>query len=156
MPVRSKATRLNGDVSPAGREETARSAIEARTGRPLSDAEWSRAGARLLEFATILRAWDEKSRDATETETDWSIQQGIEQILRGMYQALRNPRSHSKFSDTQEDADAIILFLNYILKQVDHSKSPFDRATFTRRLFDPLFPQNSRYAELLAWASGRR
>jgi uncharacterized protein (TIGR02391 family) len=85
-----------------------------------------------------------------QTETDWNIQQGIEQILRGMYQALRNPRSHSKFSDTQEDADAIILFLNYIVKQVDQSKSPFDRATFTRRIFDPLFPQNKRYAELLA------
>lgn len=85
-----------------------------------------------------------------QTDTDWNVQQGIEQILRGIYSALRNPRSHSKFSDSQEDADAIILFLNYIIKQVDQSKSPFDRATFGVRIFDPLFPENSRYAELLA------
>jgi uncharacterized protein (TIGR02391 family) len=85
-----------------------------------------------------------------QTETDLNIQQGIEQLLRGMYQALRNPRSHGKVTDTQEDADAIILFLNYIVKQVDQSKSPFDRATFTKGIFDPLFPKNERYAELLA------
>jgi hypothetical protein len=39
-------------------EAAARSAIELRAGRALTDAEWAAARARLLEFAGILRTWD--------------------------------------------------------------------------------------------------
>jgi len=35
-------------------------AIEARVGRPLSDREWDRDRARLLEFVSILRAWHQE------------------------------------------------------------------------------------------------
>src|SRR5437764_11655835 len=35
-----------------------------------------------------------------ETESEQNIQHGVEQLLRGVYQALRNPRSHGRVDDT--------------------------------------------------------
>ena len=84
-----------------------------------------------------------------QTETDRNIQSGIEQILRGFYQAIRNPRSHQKTSDTVEDADALISMVNYLVKLIDQSKSPYEKSTFIKRVFDPLFPPNKAYADLL-------
>jgi len=42
------------------KESAARTALEERAGRTLSDLEWDRARARLLEFAALLRAWHRK------------------------------------------------------------------------------------------------
>src|SRR5690349_13149180 len=39
----------------------ARAALELHLGHSLTDAEWSAARARLLDFASILRAWDRKA-----------------------------------------------------------------------------------------------
>jgi hypothetical protein len=47
-------------------ELNARAAIEARLQRPLSNAEWGVERARLLQFVTILRGWDQKKRNTTE------------------------------------------------------------------------------------------
>jgi hypothetical protein len=44
------------------REEAARAALNSCTGRVLSDRDWARARVRLLEFVTILRAWEEKAK----------------------------------------------------------------------------------------------
>ena len=41
-------------------EVAARAALDLRAGRPLTDAEWAAARARLLEFAGILRDWQRK------------------------------------------------------------------------------------------------
>ena len=60
-----------------------------------------------------------------QSESDWNIQNGTEQILRGIYMAIRNPRSHEKYTDSEEDARAIIFFLNYLVKIVYKSKTPF-------------------------------
>jgi hypothetical protein len=38
-------------------QSAARAALEARAGRTISDTEWDRARARLVEFASILRVW---------------------------------------------------------------------------------------------------
>jgi uncharacterized protein (TIGR02391 family) len=46
-----------------------------------------------------------------QTESDQDIQKGTENLLLGLYQSIRNPRSHGKLTDTKEDADAIILFI---------------------------------------------
>jgi uncharacterized protein (TIGR02391 family) len=35
-----------------------------------------------------------------QSESDKNIQAGIAQILRGIYQAIRNPRSHEKYNDS--------------------------------------------------------
>lgn len=84
-----------------------------------------------------------------QSESDWNIQKGLEQILRGVYQTIRNPRSHKKHTDTPEDAQAIILFINYLVRIIDQSKTPFTKSAFLDRVFDPDFVKNDRYAELL-------
>jgi hypothetical protein len=42
-------------------ERVARTALESRCGRNLTDMEWARTRARLLEFMSILRTWDRQA-----------------------------------------------------------------------------------------------
>ncbi len=83
------------------------------------------------------------------TDSEKDEQKGIEQILRGIYQGIRNPRSHGKWIDSEENADAIIIFIDYLLKTIDKSKSPFTKSDYMRRIFDPDFPMNKKYSDLL-------
>jgi uncharacterized protein (TIGR02391 family) len=83
------------------------------------------------------------------TESERNVQAGIEQLLRGIYQAVRNPRSHGTNQDTEEDAVAIILFINHMLKTIDLAKAPFSQQVFIKRILDPDFVPKKRYAELL-------
>lgn len=78
-------------------------------------------GARLV--ASVLGGDSPKLRlNNLQTETEKNIQRGILQILTGMYMAIRNPRSHEQANgDTVETANAIIYFINYLLKQIDNS-----------------------------------
>src|SRR6185437_9889440 len=84
-----------------------------------------------------------------QTDSDWNVQHGIEQILRGLYQAVRNPRSHEKHTDTLESTEALILFINYLIALIDQAVSPFEKTAFLKRVFDAQFLENRRYAELL-------
>lgn len=84
-----------------------------------------------------------------QSESDKNVQRGIEQLVRGIYQGIRNPRSHEKYTDSGKDAEAIILFINYIIKTIDQSKSPFTKSDFLKRVLDPDFVRNERYAKLL-------
>lgn len=84
-----------------------------------------------------------------QTETDLNIQEGVAQILRGVYQGIRNPRSHEKFTDSEQDADAIVLLVNYLVGQIDKARSPFERTTFFKRVFESWFVEDKRYAEVL-------
>jgi len=56
-----------------------------------------------------------------ETETEKNIQEGIGFALKGLMMSVRNPISHEKLSYSEEDALAIILYVNYILNIVDKS-----------------------------------
>ncbi|OMD36342.1 TIGR02391 family protein [Paenibacillus odorifer] len=87
--------------------------------------------------------------NAMQTESEINVQKGLEQILRGMYQAIRNPRSHDKFDDSQKEADAIITFIDYLCSVIDQSKTQFSEVEFLSRVFDSNFVPNIRYAELL-------
>lgn len=87
--------------------------------------------------------------NAFQTETEKNIQRGVEQILRGIYTGIRNPRSHEQFKDSQEDADAIIHFIDYILRILDASRETFTIEVFLQGLNDPEFVESDRYAELL-------
>ena len=84
-----------------------------------------------------------------QTETERNEQRGIESILRGLYQAIRNPRSHEQIEDKQETADAIIYFINYLLSIIEKSEEPFVISRFMERVFDPDFYKSQQYAELL-------
>jgi uncharacterized protein (TIGR02391 family) len=87
--------------------------------------------------------------NAFQSETEKNIQRGIEQILRGAYLALRNPRSHESCTDSQAEADAIILFLNYLLSILNASKEAFTVESFLQSILDPDFVDSQRYAEIL-------
>lgn len=84
-----------------------------------------------------------------QTETDRNVQRGIEQILRGLYWAVRNPRSHEQIEDTKDKANAIVYFISYLLDIIAESEEPFTLPRFLERVFDPDFVSSSRYAELL-------
>lgn len=83
------------------------------------------------------------------TESEKNIQKGVESILRGIYSAYRNPRSHSKINDSEQDAFEIIIFINHLLKLIDKSKGKFSTELFLKRVFDNDFVQSKKYAELL-------
>lgn len=85
-----------------------------------------------------------------ETQTERDAQRGLEQLVRGMYQAIRNPRSHEHIDDTQDVADAVIVFVNYVLGILGQSREPFTLEDFLHRVFDRDFVQSDRYADLLA------
>lgn len=76
-------------------------------------------------------------------------QKGFEQLLRGLYVGIRNPRTHENYRDQKEECNAIILFINYLIKVINSARSFFVLDEFKKRIFDPLFVENSEYAELL-------
>lgn len=84
-----------------------------------------------------------------QTESERNVQRGMEQLLRGLYQCIRNPRSHDKVADSEDDAQVLILFVGYLIGQIDRAKSQFSRSDFVRRVLDPDFVPSERYAGLL-------
>ncbi|USK56386.1 TIGR02391 family protein [Cytobacillus solani] len=84
-----------------------------------------------------------------QTESEKNIQRGIQDILKGFYTAIRNPRSHDKFNDSKEEADSLIHFINYLLKMIDKSKRNFEESTFLRSVFDEYFVRTEEYSNLL-------
>lgn len=84
-----------------------------------------------------------------QTETERSIQIGLENILRGMYLAIRNPRSHEQIEDNKDTADSIVYFINFLLSILEESQEPFTIPGFLNRVFDQHFPPLARYAEVL-------
>lgn len=85
-----------------------------------------------------------------QTETEKNEQRGLEQILRGVYLGIRNPRSHEQYEDKKEAADAIILFVNHIIGIISEAKEPFTIQEWNERVFDADFVASDRYAQLLA------
>jgi uncharacterized protein (TIGR02391 family) len=87
--------------------------------------------------------------NSLQTESERSTQKGMEQILRGIFLGIRNPRSHEPIVDDKDTADALLHFLGYILKLLDVSQSAFTSEDFMARVLDPEFVESQRYAELL-------
>jgi uncharacterized protein (TIGR02391 family) len=84
------------------------------------------------------------------TESEQSEQRGMEQLLRGLYWAIRNPRSHEQRTDTVETADAVITFISLLIGTIDKSRSPFDTEQTIRKVFDKHFVSTAEYAGALA------
>jgi uncharacterized protein (TIGR02391 family) len=88
--------------------------------------------------------------NSLQTDTEKNIQKGFESILRGMYSAIRNPRSHeSGVSDKREHADVIICFIDYLLTVLDASREVFSTEAFMDKVRDRDFVNSERYAHLL-------
>lgn len=84
-----------------------------------------------------------------QTDSEKDAQRGIQEILRGIYTAIRNPRSHDAATDEKGTADVIIVFLNYLLSLIDKSKLSFDEKDFFKRVFDPYYVNSLEYSDLL-------
>ncbi len=85
-----------------------------------------------------------------QTKNEKNIQKGLRELLIGIYTHIRNPRSHDTYKDTKEDALAIILFINYLLKTIDSSKSFFSIDNFINQVYDKYFyHEKEEYPQLL-------
>ena len=84
-----------------------------------------------------------------QTDSEKDIQKGIQEILRGIYSGIRNPRSHDAMIDDKLSADAIIIFINYLFKLIDQSKLRFNEEDFLERVFDPYYVETKEYSDLL-------
>lgn len=84
-----------------------------------------------------------------QTDSEKDVQRGTQEILKGIYTAIRNPRSHDAIGDTRKTADSIIVFINYLLGQIDESKLSFDSDDFLKRVFDPYYVKTEEYSNLL-------
>lgn len=80
-----------------------------------------------------------------QTETERNIQIGLQEILKGMYSLIRNPRSHEKVEDTRGTADAIIIFIDYLVNVLGGSQASFTIQGFMDLVSDPYFAHNSDY-----------
>ena len=84
------------------------------------------------------------------TESEKSEQKGVESVLRGVFQSIRNPRAHEKFKDSKKTCDMFIVFIDYYLEIIEKSKSKFDLDDFCLRVFDDDFVESKKYADILA------
>ncbi len=119
----------------------------------LSDAVRARTGLQSDGIALAGQAFGGKSPklqlSKLETESDRNVQAGVEQLFRGLFQAVRNPRSHDRMVDTQADAEALILFVHYLLRLTGHARASFSLEEFVARVLEKNFVPNPQYAQLL-------
>lgn len=57
-----------------------------------------------------------------ETESEINFQEGIGYALKGLVMHLRNPISHERIEYSEQDADAQLLYINYLIAQIDKSE----------------------------------
>jgi hypothetical protein len=62
MPSRLQMTNAERCTAPPESEAVARAAVDSLVGGNMTDAEWARQRARLLEFVIILRSWDRQGQ----------------------------------------------------------------------------------------------
>lgn len=84
-----------------------------------------------------------------ETTTEKDVQQGIGFAFKGIMQSVRNPLSHDRFTYTQDEAEAIILYVNFLLNRIDNSGGRTKIENIMELLFDDDFTDTKEYAELL-------
>jgi uncharacterized protein (TIGR02391 family) len=84
---------------------------------------------------------------ALQTQTEKDIQRGLMRVLQGMYALVRNPRSHEKLDDSQETADSIIIFINYLIGLMGGSQQSFTLQDFIQTVHDSFFVKTTQYAD---------
>jgi uncharacterized protein (TIGR02391 family) len=84
-----------------------------------------------------------------ETVSDKDAQEGLHLMVWGLFLGIRNPRSHDKHVDSKADADAVILFVDYLARLIGAASPSFDLEEYVSRVFDVNFAVTERYATLL-------
>lgn len=84
-----------------------------------------------------------------ETQTEKDIQEGTGYALKGLCLSIRNPLSHENIIVGQNDANAIILYTNYLANIVDKSKGKTKIDDWMNFILDPYFTNTEKYANEL-------
>ena len=84
-----------------------------------------------------------------QTVSEKDEQKGIEQMLRGFYIGIRNPRTHEITQDTEEFCIRIMIMIDTILQYLNREVEEFDISGFVDRIYDPHFVASEEYAEAL-------
>ena len=84
-----------------------------------------------------------------ETTTEKDIQQGVGFAFKGIMQSIRNPLSHEKIIYTKDEAESIIMYINFLLNLVDRSGGRNKIENIIELLLDDDFTDTKEYAELL-------
>jgi uncharacterized protein (TIGR02391 family) len=83
------------------------------------------------------------------TATDQKVQAGYAELLRGIYTGIRNPRAHELIQDSEETANAIICFIDFLIGIIGVSSPYFSIDRFLSRVSDRDFVPERMYADLL-------
>ena len=83
------------------------------------------------------------------TQSELDEQRGVEQLLRGLYVGLRNPRTHERIEDDLDLALRVILFIDALATRIYRAEGRFDVDELVDRIFDPYFVASRDYAEIL-------
>lgn len=84
-----------------------------------------------------------------ETRTEKDIQYGIGNLLKGLCQAIRNPRAHERYNDDKMTADRIIYFVDYIFGFIQNTKYGSLVEDWLDLLFDRDFIGDTEYLDEL-------
>lgn len=84
-----------------------------------------------------------------ETASDNNEQKGIANILRGIYQYIRNPRSHDKYEDTEDDCISILFFIDLLINRIKGSTGQFEVDGFLEQVIDKRFVKTDEYCDAL-------
>ncbi|MEG2537648.1 MAG: TIGR02391 family protein [Hydrogenoanaerobacterium sp.] len=82
-----------------------------------------------------------------QTRSEKDIQEGVGHLFKGACLAIRNPRSHERYTDDKLTADRIILFYDYVLDFVCKSEQPKLVYDWIEFIFDKDFVSTKQYAE---------
>jgi len=84
-----------------------------------------------------------------QTVSEKDEQKGLEQLLRGYYIGIRNPRTHEATEDTEEFCIRIMVLIDTILQFLNREVDEFDIEAFVDKIYDPLFVASDEYAQAL-------
>lgn len=82
-----------------------------------------------------------------QTRTEKDVQEGVGHLFKGACLAIRNPRSHERYTDNKLTADRIILFYDYVLDFIRKSEQPKLIDDWIEFIFDSDFVATEQYAE---------
>lgn len=77
-------------------------------------------------------------------------QEGLQHLCRGVYLAIRNPRTHSiHYEDSEDFCVRVVLLVDTLLSYLSRQITDYDVASFISRVKDPYFVQQEDYAKAL-------
>lgn len=87
--------------------------------------------------------------NSLQTVTEKDEQKGLEQLLRGYYIGIRNPRTHEITEDTEDYCIRIMVLIDTMIQYLKREVEEFDVSAFVNRIYDPHFVASEEYAEAL-------